>query len=46
MPRQSSIEWTLWTWNPVTGCTKVSQGCKNFYAERLAKRLKAMRSPR
>jgi protein gp37 len=30
------------TWNPVTGCTKVSQGCKNCYAERMAKRLKAM----
>lgn len=34
------------TWNPVTGCTKVSQGCKNCYAERMAKRLKAMGSPR
>ncbi len=34
------------TWNPVTGCTKVSQGCKHCYAERMAKRLKAMRSPR
>jgi protein gp37 len=38
----SSIEWTEATWNPVTGCTKVSQGCKNCYAERLAKRLQAM----
>jgi protein gp37 len=34
------------TWNPVTGCTKVSQGCKHCYAERMAKRLKAMDSPR
>jgi protein gp37 len=34
------------TWNPVTGCTKVSQGCKNCYAERMAKRLKAMHSLR
>lgn len=36
------IEWTEATWNPVTGCTKVSAGCKNCYAERLAWRLKAM----
>ena len=34
------------TWNPVTGCTKVSQGCKNCYAERMAGRLKAMGSER
>jgi protein gp37 len=34
------------TWNPVTGCTKISQGCKNCYAERMAKRLKAMGSER
>jgi protein gp37 len=39
---QSNIEWTEMTWNPVTGCTKVSQGCKNCYAERMAKRLHAM----
>ena len=38
----SSIEWTQATWNPVTGCTKVSPGCKNCYAERMSKRLKAM----
>lgn len=38
----STIEWTHSSWNPVTGCTKVSQGCKNCYAERMAKRLKAM----
>lgn len=39
---QSSIEWTEMTWNPVTGCDKVSQGCKFCYAERMAKRLQAM----
>ena len=38
----SSIEWTQATWNPVTGCTKVSPGCRNCYAERMSKRLKAM----
>lgn len=38
----SSIEWTNSTWNPVTGCSKVSPGCKNCYAERLSKRLKSM----
>lgn len=38
----SKIEWTERTWNPVTGCTKISDGCKNCYAERMAKRLKAM----
>jgi protein gp37 len=38
----STIEWTDATWNPVTGCTKVSAGCKNCYAERMAKRLQAM----
>jgi protein gp37 len=39
---RSDIEWTESTWNPVTGCTKISAGCKNCYAERMAKRLKAM----
>jgi len=39
---KSTIEWTELTWNPVTGCTKVSQGCKFCYAEVMAKRLKAM----
>lgn len=39
---ESSIEWTELTWNPTTGCDKVSQGCKNCYAERMAKRLHAM----
>jgi protein gp37 len=42
MATVSSIEWTEKTWNPVTGCTKVSPGCKFCYAERLAKRLQAM----
>ncbi len=39
---KSSIEWTDATWNPVTGCAKISPGCKHCYAERMAKRLKAM----
>lgn len=42
MAQLSSIEWTDATWNPVTGCSKVSPGCLNCYAERMAKRLKAM----
>ena len=42
----SAIEWTDATWNPVTGCTKISPGCKNCYAERLALRLKEMGNPR
>ena len=42
----TSIEWTDATWNPVTGCTKVSPGCKHCYAERMARRLLAMRQPR
>lgn len=46
MAQISSIEWTDATWNPVTGCTKVSPGCKNCYAERMAKRLQAMGQPR
>jgi protein gp37 len=43
MAIDSSIEWTDSTWNPVTGCTKISAGCKHCYAERMALRLKAMR---
>lgn len=39
---QSSIEWTEMTWNPTTGCTKISAGCKFCYAEVMSKRLKAM----
>ena len=42
MATRSKIEWTEVTWNPVTGCTKISQGCKFCYAERMSKRLKAM----
>lgn len=38
----SSIEWTELTWNPVTGCTKISPGCKFCYAEVMSRRLKAM----
>lgn len=40
----SSIEWTESTWNPISGCTKVSPGCRFCFAERMAKRLKAMSS--
>jgi protein gp37 len=46
MASDTKIEWTQMTWNPVTGCTKVSQGCKHCYAERMAKRLHAMGNPR
>jgi protein gp37 len=42
MAEWSDIEWTDSTWNPVTGCTKISSGCQNCYAERLASRLKSM----
>lgn len=45
MAVKSSIEWTDATWNPVTGCTKTSPGCKHCYAERMAKRLRAMGQP-
>ena len=45
MASNSSIEWTESTWNPLTGCTKVSPGCKNCYAERLALRLQSMGQP-
>lgn len=42
MSTKSRIEWTEHTWNPVTGCTKVSPGCKHCYAEAMSRRLKAM----
>lgn len=42
MSSDSAIEWTNSTWNPVSGCTKISPGCKNCYAERMALRLKKM----
>jgi protein gp37 len=45
MSTKSSIEWTESTWNPLTGCTKISPGCKNCYAERMANRLQAMGQP-
>ncbi|HAH30795.1 MAG TPA: hypothetical protein DCL44_00600 [Elusimicrobia bacterium] len=44
MSQNSAIEWTESTWNPVTGCTKISDGCFNCYAARMAHRLKAMGS--
>lgn len=43
---KSAIEWTTTTWNPTTGCDKISPGCTHCYAERLAKRLKAMGNPK
>lgn len=46
MAQTSTIEWTEATWNPVTGCTKVSPGCKFCYAERMAHRLHTMGQPR
>lgn len=46
MAGSTSIEWTEVTWNPVTGCDRVSPGCDNCYALTLAKRLQAMGSPR
>jgi protein gp37 len=46
MATKSTIEWTEMTWNPVTGCTKVSEGCRHCYAERMALRLRAMANRR
>ena len=45
MAQNSRIEWTEATWNPITGCTKISPGCKHCYAERMAVRLQAMGQP-
>jgi protein gp37 len=45
MASKSAIEWTGATWNPVTGCTKISPGCLNCYAERMTRRLRAMGQP-
>ena len=42
MAQGSDIEWTESTWNPITGCTKISPGCKHCYAKRMAERLRAM----
>jgi len=41
--RTTKIEWTDKTWNPITGCTKLSAGCTNCYAEVMSRRLQAMR---
>jgi hypothetical protein len=46
MATRSAIEWTEMTWNPVTGCSKVSPGCANCYAERMSRRLHAMGATR
>lgn len=43
--KQSKIEWTEATWNPSVGCNKISTGCKHCYAEVMARRLQAMRTP-
>ncbi len=45
MAPKSAIEWTETTWNPLTGCSKISPGCKHCYAERMALRLQAMNQP-
>lgn len=45
MATQTTIEWTEQTWNPTTGCTKISPGCKNCYAAGIARRLHAMGTP-
>lgn len=45
MALQSTIEWTNSTWNPLTGCTKISPGCANCYAQRMSLRLQAMGNP-
>lgn len=45
MSTNTTIEWTEQTWNPTTGCTKVSSGCKHCYAEKMAERLKCMNAP-
>ena len=45
MAQNSKIEWTESTWNPCTGCSKISSGCRNCYAERMALRLQAAGSP-
>lgn len=45
MGAKSAIEWTEATWNPLTGCTKISPGCKHCYAETMSRRLRAMGQP-
>ena len=44
MSENSAIEWTDTTWNPVTGCTKISAGCDNCYAERFSERFRGVRN--
>ncbi|MDR2099989.1 MAG: phage Gp37/Gp68 family protein [Campylobacteraceae bacterium] len=46
MALKSHIEWTQSSWNPITGCSKISTGCVNCYAEKMAKRLQSMGNPR
>ncbi len=46
MSLKTKIEWTETTWNPITGCTQISDGCRNCYALKLANRLKLMRNPK
>ena len=43
MAQNSNIEWTDATWNPVTGCTKISSGCDNCYAERFSERFRGVK---
>ena len=45
MSANTAIEWTESTWNPLTGCTKISPGCQHRYAERMARRLQATGTP-
>ena len=42
----TSIEWTDKTWNPITGCTKISEGCKHCYANVMTNRLRGMNNPK
>src|ERR1700736_7064448 len=42
MAESSAIEWTDSTWNPITGCTKITRGCDNCYAERFSERFRAV----
>ena len=42
MSEKTSIEWTETTWNPVSGCTKISRGCENCYAERFSERFRGV----
>ena len=44
--KTTKIEWTDKTWNPITGCTKISQGCAHCYAEAMTRRLNAMGLPK